>query len=79
MHLSEIISEVLEPVADEMDGKNEVISTEDMVAKLLEVDRSLMNWNEVEWWRGVVYDGFEACLECRGDKKYVLDTNNPEL
>ena len=79
IHLSEIISEVLEPVADEMDGKNEVISTEDMVAKLLEVDRSLMNWNEVEWWRGVVYDGFEACLVCRGDEKYVLDTNNPEL
>ena len=33
MHLSEILSEILEPIADEAKNTCEVISTEDMVAR----------------------------------------------
>ena len=79
MHLSEILSDILEPVADGVADTCEVISTEDMVARLLRVDKSLENWTEVEWLRGVVYDGFEACLVCKGEEEYILDVNNPEV
>ena len=79
MHLSEILSDILEPVADGVENTCEVISTEDMVARLLRVDRSLENWSEEEWLRGVVYDGFEACLACKGDEDYVLDMSNLEV
>ena len=60
MHLSEILSEILEPIADEAKNTCEVISTEDMVAKMLRVDKSLKNWTKYEWLRGITCDGYEA-------------------
>ena len=38
MHLSEILSDSLEPVADGLENTCEVVSTEDMVARLGKLD-----------------------------------------
>ena len=46
LHLSEILSEILEPVADRVENSCEVISTEDMVARMLVKDKSLVGWHE---------------------------------
>ena len=79
MHLSELLSEVLEPVADGVEDTYEVISTEDMLAKMLIVDRSLEGWNKNKWWEGVKYDDYSACLRCVGEEGYKFDVANPEL
>ena len=46
---------------------------------MLRVDKSLKNWTQYEWLRGISYDGYEACMKCIGDEKYTLDIENPEL
>ena len=79
MHLSGILSNILEPIAEGVRDSREVISTEDMVARLLVLDRSLEGWDEVSWLKGVKYEGFSACMECRGSEDYVFDRMNPEL
>ena len=79
LHLSEILSEILEPVADRVENSCEVISTEDIVARMLVKDKSLVGWHERSWMRNVVREGFSACMECRGSEDYEFDKNNPEL
>ena len=79
LHLSEILSDILEPVADGVKDSCEVISTEDMVARMLLKDRSLVGWHEGSWLRNVEREGFSACMECRGSEDYKFDKNNPEL
>ena len=79
MHLSEIISEILEPVADGVENTCEVVSTEDMIAKMLKKDRSLEGWTRDTWWNGVIYEGYTACMKCVGHEDYTFDKQNPEL
>ena len=79
LHLSEILSDILEPVADEVKNSNEVISTEDMIARMLVKDRSLEDWHEGSWLEDVVYEGFSACMKCKGMEGYKFDKKNPEL
>ena len=64
-HLSEIISEVLEPVVDAYKGGNEVISSEDMVARVVDLNSGLTGPG---WWEGKeTKDGmYEACSSCVG-------------
>ena len=79
MNMSEILSDILEPIADGVEDSYEVISTEDMVARMIKVDRSLENWDENSWWEGVKYGKYMACVDCKGDMEYKLDLDNPEL
>ena len=79
LHLSEIISETLEPVVDSYRGGFEVISTEDLIAKLSELNRSLEGWEKNKWWEGVIEGRYMTCYKCEGSEKYIFDENKPEL
>ena len=79
IHLSEIVSEILEPVADSYKGSHEVISTEDLIAQLLKVDKSLEGWSKLNWWEGVEYENYVTCGKCPGSVLYKYDETNPEL
>ena len=81
IHISELLSEIIEPVVDNYHGSREVISTEDMVARMLGLDSSLEGWNENYWWSGLSsVDGkYEACRNCMGSMEYVYSMKNPEV
>ena len=50
LHLSEILSEVTEAVANCWEDSKEVISTEDMIARLHELNKRKKDWTEESWW-----------------------------
>ena len=81
LHLSEIISDLLEPVVERFDQGCEVISTEEMIAKVLKMDRSLVDWSSKTWWEQIkTVDGkYIACGSCMGSPDYEYDEDNPEL
>ena len=80
MHLSELISGLVEPVVDQYVGGNEVISTEDFTAGLVELNRTLETRDPVAWWEGQKDQSgrFSACGKCRGDGR-PYDRSIPEL
>ena len=81
MHLSEIISEIVEPLVDEFEGGFETISTEDMQARFIGLNEVNEDWTTKKWWRGKTdEDGhFMACNLCEDDPKYEYNVSQPEL
>ena len=81
IHLSELLSGVLEPVADQFRDGNEVISTEDFVARLVEYNQKVAGWSLGGWWDGKLdAEGkFVACGNCLGDLTRAYDAEDPEL
>ena len=49
LHISEVLSEIVEPMVDAYEGGDEVISTEDMKARLEMLNLSNKNWKKVDW------------------------------
>ena len=80
-HLSEILSDVIEPIVDNMEEGNEAISTEDFVASLMELNTKMEEEAKKDRWDGKVdMEGkFEACGDCMGDENYDYDEDKPEL
>ena len=68
LHLSEVISEVLEPVVTRFPDGNECISTEDLVARMVGVNDRLGDWQTTRWWegRGALEGRFITCGKCIG-------------
>ena len=81
MHLSEMISEVVEPVADVYKHGFEAISTEDLLANLMMVDKMYEGWSPTKWWDGLTDESgmYEACGVCVGKEEYEYDEENPEF
>ena len=81
LHLSELISEIIEPVADEFEGGFETISTEDMQARFMNLNDENTDWTTLKWWRGKTDEAgiYEACGKCEGDPVYEFDENLPEI
>ena len=64
MNLIEIISDILKPVATGVKETYEKISAEDMVPRMINLDRSLENLDKDSWWEDVKYGkqaGAELC------------------
>ena len=60
MNLSEIVSDVLEPMVGTLEGGFEVISTEDMVANIEGVNSEMVGWTKSIAWEGVVENNLIA-------------------
>ena len=45
MNLSELVSDIIEPMVGTIEGGTEVISTEDMTANIEEMNEEMDGWN----------------------------------
>ena len=79
MHLSEIISDILEPIVETLTDGDEVISTEDLVANIEDTNEENEGWHRNRWWGNITEDMYEVCTDCEGSEDYVYDKDNPEL
>ena len=79
LHLSEIISDVVEPMVGLMKRGREVISTEDLLAKIEKLNKSMSDWTPLSWWEGKESNGYISCGTCVGETEYNFDENNPEM
>ena len=76
LHLSEIISDVVEPMVGLMKRGREVISTEDLLAKIEKLNKSMSDWTPLSWWEGKARNGYISCGTCVGKTDYNFDENN---
>ena len=79
LHLSEIISDILEPIVENIPGGEEVISSEDLQANFEELNEVNNGWHRYIWWSEVEDEVYRACKNCPGDEQYIYDVMNPEL
>lgn len=79
IHISEIVSEVVEPLVSNIEGGLEIISTEDMLAWIDELNRKNESWTPSSWWEGVSEQEFESCGKCVGKVDYEYNDEKPEL
>ena len=70
LHISEILSEITEPVVEAFEGGNEVISTEDFKARIEVLNEENLDWTPWKWWEGKRTNcgKYEACARCVGDE-----------
>ena len=66
LHISEALSEVIEPMVEAFEGGNEIISGEDFMAQVEAHNEEFKNWNKWSWWEGKkTLDGeYVACSRC---------------
>ena len=79
LHLSEIVSDLIEPMVGRIEGGREIISGEDLLARVDKINVENRGWTPVSWWAGKNSGNFEACELCIGDDEYVWDEGEPEL
>ena len=79
LHLSEIISDILEPVVETLPGGEEVISSEDLQANFEEVNKNFMGWHPYQWWEKIEDEEYEVCKECRSMEEYEYIRDKPEV
>ena len=79
MHLSELVSDILDPVVGTYVGGREIISTEDMVARAELVNESNEGWSETSYWGGMKEGEFESCVVCPGESNHVWEEDIPEV
>ena len=72
IHISEALSEFVEPLVDAYEGGSEVISSEDYMAHVEELNEGNTGWNKWSWWDGKKYvredenviEEYIACSVC---------------
>ena len=66
IHISEALSEILEPLVDAHSGGNEVISTEDVKARMELLNEKNEGWSKWDWWEGKTSNNgkWECCIKC---------------
>ena len=52
LHLSEVISDLVEPMVDKFEEGRESISTEDMIAKFVSLNETNRGWSKWSWYEG---------------------------
>ena len=53
MHLSEVVSDILDPVVSTYEGGKEILSTEDMIARLEIKNDENLGWSPTKFWDGM--------------------------
>ena len=63
IHISEVLSEIIEPMVDAYEGGQEIISTEDCKARIEILNGKNEDWDRWKWWGGMkTEDGkYECC------------------
>ena len=68
LHISEIVSDLLDPVVAHYRGGRDIISTEDMVARVEILNDKEKDWTTSSYWGGMILGEYRACGECQGRK-----------
>ena len=71
MHLSELVSDILDPIVNNYDGGKEIISTEDGIARIEGMNMDNQGWSDRSYWGGMETSEYMACDTCRGEDGYV--------
>ena len=71
LYLSELVSDLIEPVVSTIEGGEEVISTEDLLADIEELNSSNEEWSSISWWEGKTADKYIGCGKFEDDIKKV--------
>ena len=79
LYLSEVISDLVEPLVDTCIGGREVISTEDLLARLVELNKTNLGWSKWSWWEGKTCREYISCGNCVGNRGVQFEEGNPEL
>ena len=79
MHISEIVSDILDPIIGEHVGGREILSTEDMIARIEILNELHRGWSRVSYWRNMVLGEYRSCMECDGTDLYEWDDEDLEL
>ena len=79
IHLSEVISDLVEPLVDKYVGGRENISTEDLIARVVSLNEDNTGWTRWSWWEGKTWGNFIACGTCAGNWGNNYDKEVPEL
>ena len=66
MHLSEIVSDILDPVVSTYVGGKEIISTEDLIARVEILNEKNVGWSPMGFWGGLTTSEFKSCGTCEG-------------
>ena len=72
LHLSEVVSDILEPLVGTIEEGVEVISGEDMLARVDRMNEKFEGWTKHSWWEGKTSGNYVACGTC-GGKDGILD------
>ena len=78
LHMSEILSDILEPIVENIPGGEEVISTEDFLARIDELNLKFKGWNKNSWWENIMEGDFQCCGKCDGDELRPFNIDEPE-
>ena len=79
VHISEIVSDLVEPMVDKFVGGRENISTEDLIARVVELNETNRGWSRWSWWEGQTWGKFMGCGTCAGNWGQLFDREDPEL
>ena len=79
MHISELVSDILDPVVACYEGGREIISTEDMVARSEILNETQKGWSPTSYWGDMIEEGYRSCVVCEGSEGYVWDDETPEI
>ena len=71
LHLSELVSDILDPVVGEYRGGREIISTEDGIARMEKLNDQNEGWSSYSYWEDMIEEEYRACRECVGDEEYT--------
>ena len=72
LHLSEVVSDILEPLVGTIEEGVEVISGEDLLARVDRMNEKFERWAKHSWWEGKTSGNYVACGTC-GGKDGILD------
>ena len=74
IHLSEVLSEIIEPLVDAYEGGDEIISTEDFKARIETTNEGNTEWTKWRWWsdKTTVCKKYVCCKECATSKRGML-------
>ena len=67
LYLSEVVSDIIEPIVGTIEGGEEVVSTEDLLANIEGLNRSNMEWSDISWWEGKTNNSVVGCGRCRDE------------
>ena len=65
-YLSEVVSDLTEPLVSHIEGGVEVVSTEDLLAMVDRTNTRNAEWTRSSWWDGKTFEKYTACGVCEG-------------
>ena len=73
LHISEIVSDILDPVVSTYEGGMEIISTEDLLARVEILNEKNESWTNTSFWAGMTTREYRSCDVCVGEDEQSWD------